>query len=161
MSSSPSPSRPATANANRKRASSITQALNAIPLNQPNEGALGLTPSPAPALQLNGSETSFIADQDAQAQLRQRKKASGSEKGGDVRDESSEKDKKKKKRGFIASAGDQDRYTSFGFWDDLKTGKWMLIPSESFCYSLPYRPPSLRPPLPTTTGTSSTAIPGN
>lgn len=33
------------------------------------------------------------------------------------------------------SKEDEERYKSYGFWNDLRTGKWMLIPSKS--YDLP------------------------
>lgn len=154
------PQRPA----HRKRGSSISQALSAIPLNTNTDNSktleqssptiedapgapLGAEQSQAhqsasnkvepvgtPALQLNGSEQELARDQDAQAQLRQRKKQRASA--------SSEEDESvalkqasrrvKKRRGPVSGTDDARRYISDGFWSDLRTGKWMLIPRRSW-----------------------------
>lgn len=158
-----SPQRPA----NRKRGSSISQALSAIPLNTNTDNTKTLElPSPSidntpgaplgaeqsqaqtrpkkeesasggtPALQLNGSEQELARDQDAQAQLRQRKKHRATTSSSTDEDESAALRKaggKKQRRGVKRGgpSDDEKRYISDGFWTDLRTGKWMLIPSET------------------------------
>ncbi|KAI5452830.1 sphingosine N-acyltransferase lag1 [Naganishia albida] len=107
---------------NRTRSSSITQALKAIPLNeQRGDAALSpVTPSP-----VSGSFTSALADASA-AELRARKPTQAPESSA-----AAKKAERKVTRAKL-SKEDEERYKSYGFWSDLRTGKWMLIPKSCF-----------------------------
>ncbi|WWC93633.1 hypothetical protein V866_000468 [Kwoniella sp. B9012] len=87
--------------ANRRRSSSVTNALKQIPLNQQQE-------------QSYGSENTI--------QESEVKPLSGKP-----------RPKSRKRR----DANDlPDNYHSRGFWDDLKTGRWMLVPSSALILAL-------------------------
>ena len=97
-------------------------------------------PACNPSLQLNGSVDSFtaaqvVAEESQAAQLRRRHpgtddphaspKVLATEKNSTI------------KRSF--DPFDDARYKSDGFWRDLRTGKWMLVPSEIDGSSLGYK----------------------
>lgn len=73
-----------------------------------------------PAIKLNGSEDLFLKDQDEQAALR-RRAAPG------VKRDATARRKKDKSRG---GGTDADMLKSRGFWNDWKSGRWMIIPCE-------------------------------
>lgn len=129
----------------RRRASSVSQALSAIPLNNApayesrvpataTENVSAEQTDSNPSLQLNGSADSFtaaevVADEARAAQLRRRRPGN---------------DEKPVTEAVAALPGDKKlpakrnvdpfddaRYKSDGLWQDLRTGKWMLIPSSS------------------------------
>lgn len=128
----------------RSRSKSITEALQAIPLNGQGGEAFGnetpiapgtpvdpiahtasaaaalLAKDTTPAIKLNGSEDLFLKDQDEQAALR-RRAAPG------VKRDATARRKKDKSRG---GGTDADMLKSRGFWNDWKSGRWMIIPSS-------------------------------
>lgn len=93
----------------------------AIPLNeQRGDAALSpVTPSP-----VSGSFTSALAEAST-SELRARKPTEASESAAAVK-----KAERKVTRAKL-SKEDEERYKSYGFWSDLRSGKWMLIPSTS------------------------------
>ncbi|WVN90181.1 uncharacterized protein L203_105417 [Cryptococcus depauperatus CBS 7841] len=90
------PPPPVTKFTHRRRSSSVTNALNQIPLNHDQQGATDLTPSPSPEI---------------------RPPANGP--------------RPRKSRDDLPAL-----YRSKGFWQDLKTGSWMLVPSSSLVLML-------------------------
>ncbi|KAJ9117438.1 hypothetical protein QFC22_004288 [Naganishia vaughanmartiniae] len=113
---------------NRTRSASITQALNAIPLNE-QRGDTELSSVPASPL-TPVPPTAFGETVDASG-LRARKSTATTPQEDVTKTETLTVSKKPKreKRGKM-SKEDENRYKSEGFWKDLKTGKWMLIPTS-------------------------------
>lgn len=78
-----------------------------------------VTPSP-----VSGSFTSALSADDSTPELRARKPTQTAESAA-----AAKKAERKDKRALV-KAEDEERYKSYGFWNDLRTGKWMLIPSK-------------------------------
>lgn len=81
---------------------------------------------------MNGSVDSFtaaqeVADEAEAAQLRRRKVPSTDEE--TPTSVASRPDKPKEKR--LVDPFDNVRYRSDGFWRDLQSGKWLLLPCEA------------------------------
>lgn len=100
-------------------------AYSAIPLNeQRGDGDL----SSVPASPLTPAPSTAFGDAADASSLRARKTPAATSQQ-DVTKTETKTVSKKSKRGKM-SKEDEDRYKSEGFWKDLRTGKWMLIPSE-------------------------------
>ncbi|KAJ9098114.1 hypothetical protein QFC21_004443 [Naganishia friedmannii] len=110
---------------NRTRSASITQALNAIPLNE-QRGDAEL--SSVPASPLTPVPTAAFGDAVDASGLRARKPTETTSQQGVTRTETQAVSKKSKRTKM--SKEEENRYKSEGFWNDLRTGKWMLIPTS-------------------------------
>lgn len=108
------------------------------PRSPPSDESSG-DPATNPSLQLNGSTDSFaaaqvVADENEAAQLRRRRPdtdAPATTTTAATADGSIEAAKRKRAAKMLLDPFDDPRYKSDGFWSDLRTGKWMLIPCET------------------------------